>query len=114
MRLADLDPRWLLRGEERCGLIFRCPHCRNVWLTCFFATLPREEQFRIWGNNGGELDEDGWPEKGDTVVFCSPKAKWSIIAGSTFEDLSVTPSVDASASGHWHGHLTAGAITGGL
>jgi hypothetical protein len=26
------------------------------------------------------------------------------------EDLTVTPSIDASSSGHWHGHITNGKI----
>ena len=30
--------------------------------------------------------------------------------GETFETLTLTPSVDASAAGHWHGHVTDGEV----
>jgi Spy/CpxP family protein refolding chaperone len=31
--------------------------------------------------------------------------------GTTFEDLSLTPSIDASHFGHWHGFVTRGEVT---
>ena len=31
--------------------------------------------------------------------------------GENFETLTLTPSVDASAEGHWHGFITNGNIT---
>jgi hypothetical protein len=31
-------------------------------------------------------------------------------SGETFENMSFSPSVDASASGHWHGYVTDGEV----
>jgi len=30
--------------------------------------------------------------------------------GETFEDMTLSPSIDASNSGHWHGHITNGEV----
>jgi hypothetical protein len=30
--------------------------------------------------------------------------------GETFDDLTLTPSIDASPSGHWHGYVTNGQV----
>lgn len=111
MRLADLDPRWL---GNRQGILFRCPTNRDNWLTVFFTPMPRKEQYKLWGAaRPGSLDEDGYPN--DTnVVFCKPEMGWRIVCGSTFEDISIMPSLDASASGNWHGHITNGEIVGGI
>jgi hypothetical protein len=32
--------------------------------------------------------------------------------GETFNDLTLSPSVGFDAIGHWHGHITAGNVTG--
>ena len=47
---------------------------------------------------------------GVTVVPCKPEMAWNYPTGGPFGSMSVTPSLDASASGHWHGHITAGEI----
>lgn len=111
MRLTDLEPVWM---GDRQGILFRCPTNRSNWLTVFFAPTPRKEQYHLWGAvRPGGLDEDGYPN--DTyVVFCNPECGWAITGGSTFDDISIMPSLDASASGNWHGHITAGEIVGGL
>ena len=69
------------------GISFECPHCRKIRLGVFFANpvdgkLPSDD-------SGGKL--------------------W-IRTGSTFDDLTLSPSVDASASGHWHGFIVNGEI----
>lgn len=111
MRLIDIEPRWL---GGRQGILFRCPTRRDNWLTVFFAATPRKEQYRLWGiARPGSLDEDGRPNDTD-VVFCNPECDWRIVGGSTFDDISLMPSLDASASGNWHGHITNGLIVGGL
>jgi len=33
---------------------------------------------------------------------------WNFVSRSDFGAISVTPSLDASASGHWHGMITNG------
>jgi Family of unknown function (DUF6527) len=47
-----------------------------------------------------------------TVILCKPETAWTI-SGQDFETMTVTPSLDASAAGHWHGFITAGNIKGG-
>jgi hypothetical protein len=41
------------------------------------------------------------------VVTVPPGFLWQR-SGSTFDDLTLSPSVDASGSGHWHGWVQAG------
>ena len=55
MRLIDLDPRWLVKDDQRVG-----------------------------------------------------------IDVATFETMTVTPSLDGSAAGNWHGFITNGEIVGGI
>jgi hypothetical protein len=43
------------------------------------------------------------------IVPCEPNMCWSI-TGTDFSNLSVTPSLDASASGNWHGFITNGEV----
>lgn len=130
MRLTDLSPSWLEYGGQRIAIIFRCPHCvaagvAPIWLTCFFVragTLPAvhgmDEQHE--GERGERLlfekflREQGHPDPIEgsyhDVVDCNPTMAWSR-TGDDFESMSVTPSLDASASGHWHGFITGGAIS---
>lgn len=101
MRLVDLDPRWAsdrsrhdafdvlvyAANHHGMGLTFRCPCCPDSGsrLAVFF-TNPFD---------GGQPHQDArtWARTGDT-----------------FETLSISPSIDASASGHWHGFITNGEI----
>lgn len=113
MRLAELEPQWL---GSRQGILFRCPTSRARWLTVFFAPTPRKEQYRMWAEaTQRRLDADGYPDDDGTyVVFCKRDCGWRIVGGSTFDDISIQPSLDASASGNWHGHITNGEIHGGI
>jgi len=43
------------------------------------------------------------------VVGCKEAMAWNI-SGQSFENMTVTPSIDASGSGHWHGNITNGVI----
>lgn len=96
MRLTELEPRWyvLEQGGARVGLTFLCPHCRSERLGVAFH------------HRGHEAIDDQY------IRAHSPSTKniWEL-TGSGFDDLTLSPSVDAGASGHWHGHITAGAIT---
>jgi len=51
-------------------------------------------------------DEYDWPA--DFVPMKSD-ACWTM-SSNTFDAMTVTPSIDASASGHWHGFITNGEI----
>ncbi len=95
MKLVDLEPRWISGGGRRgLGLMLNCPG------KC--CTGPGAvERIPVWFANpldGGptaSADGRGWQRTGDT-----------------FEALTLTPSIDASRSGHFHGFITAGEVTG--
>jgi hypothetical protein len=125
MRLADLEPHWLTFEGRRVGFIFRCPlpDKRNWWQTCFV------ERFNLFGGSQPPLDE--WctaDSQAGIVKACLPAAaqhfqgcnkdhQWTITGGieaATFETLTVTPSLDGSAGGNWHGFITNGEIVGGI
>lgn len=114
MNLIDLDPRWLELDGRKVGMIMRCPHCaaqdRKQWLSCFFEPMAVL--------NGGE-----WPnqyalfekaiDKEDNineVVPCNKHSKW-MRSSDDFASMSIMPSIDASAAGHWHGFIRNGEIS---
>jgi hypothetical protein len=103
VRLVDLDPRWIYKSKV---FAFLCPHCRTTWLTCKRVVMEQSQQRDIIESAFGE-------NVGYTVVGCKPAVAWKF-GSLDFETMSVTPSLDASASGHWHGHITKGMIMGGV
>jgi hypothetical protein len=127
VRLTDLNPRWLEHAGVRVAIMFLCPHCASngdTWLTCFFepaGDLPRlPADFNIPGLEGASgarlLFHDALKEIGHAdpaegayhdVVSCNKTCAWKR-TNDDFATMSVTPSIDASASGHWHGHITDG------
>lgn len=101
MKLIDLEPRWFTsEGGELHGFTFQCPHCRETRIGVN-TTVDGAQHM----HDHQELDLDA-PE-----LHVAPKigCLWHM-SGTSFEDMSVTPSVDASASGHWHGFITNGEI----
>jgi hypothetical protein len=130
MRLTDLDPRWLIHGGRRVGFIFRCPlpDKNQWWQTCFWEPPP----LFGWSDD----DDDDYPHGPDCqygivarscpditvdllhyVQGCDRAARWSCQPApedATFDTISVTPSLDGSRAGNWHGHITNGQIVGGL
>lgn len=106
MKLTDLEPRWIHHNL----FVFRCPHCREVFLSCKNIEMSDQDQYDLYEKEFGE----DW---NSMVVPCSPATSWSIsgsvptdIRAAFIENLTVSPSIDASASGHWHGHITNGEI----
>lgn len=102
MRLIDLNPRWFVleEGGQILGLSFKCPHCH--------ALNPSSERERlgiVFHHQGREALEDQY------ILARAPDTKhiWTI-TGTTFEELTLTPSIDASHLGHWHGFITNGDI----
>lgn len=103
--LTRLAPEWI--GEyvdgvdtgRKMGIKFLCP-CRlcranGVTIAVRFAQpvgggAPSPDMADRVGNNKG--------------------LRWAR-TGETFETLSLSPSVDASSSGHWHGFIGNGAVT---
>ena len=59
-------------------------------------------------------DEDGdfmWAQ------YCNQASGWTVAGGienATFDTMTVTPSLDGSAGGLWHGFITNGEIVGGI
>ncbi len=106
MKLIDLEPRFIQGNEV---FIFLCPHCQDIYLVCKSIQMSEQDQHdlleRLYGEN--------W-----NTMFVPAKAETCWSFGGTnpgydkafIEDLTVTPSIDASASGHWHGFITKGEI----
>jgi hypothetical protein len=86
--LVELDPRWTSTSDDRhgMGVSFNCPHCRVQRLAIWFAN-----------------PLDGGPP--------APGERHWQRSGDTFATLSLTPSIDASGWGHWHGFLSNGVET---
>lgn len=113
MRLTELDPRWLVVDGKRLGLVFKCPHCQKCYLSCFFVPMPHisgddyhDCQYALFATvlPDTEVHE---------IVPCRRDFAWTAMPAAdqaTFDNLSVTPSIDASASGHWHGWVRGGDI----
>lgn len=94
MRLIDLDPRWYTHGNspDIVGVTFDCPCCGGkTRLGVLFVE---------------EIDRDGLP---NDVHWSIKGTKWHR-QGETFETLTLSPSIDASHFGHWHGFITNGEI----
>jgi hypothetical protein len=98
MRLLDLDPFWI----DPNVFTFRCPVCRDVFLSCKRVAMDVFDQQRLFIDLFGE-------DVGRTVVPCEKDKAWQM-SSDDFATITVTPSIDASASGHWHGSITNGVI----
>ena len=98
MRLIDLKPRWyaLEEGGPRVGLSFLCPHCMSQRLCVSFHHKGRElmDDTYIHAHHGGDEREH----------------IWNLDSAEDFNTLTLSPSIDASKSGHWHGFIQGGEI----
>lgn len=115
MKLVDLHPRWFaVQGRHGQGVVFDCPHCPGgvTRLAVAFknpldggAPIPlhNEALYRL-------IDPAYWDGDAKSMETVPPGVHW-MRTGETFETLSITPSVDASASGHWHGYVQNGQTT---
>lgn len=108
MRLSELEPKWLWQDGRCMGFIFKSPLKRQFYQTCFFLKVPRRVQWDIVKTNIGDLE--------GMVQFCNPACGWKCtpMKGVTFENISITPSLDGSRGGLWHGYITNGEIVGGM
>jgi hypothetical protein len=102
VKLTELEPRYFVRheGGQPVGITFDCPHCPGSGPRLAIALHMDGTNFDPDPDNPQQFETD------DTI--------WTIAAGDSFDNLSLTPSVDASKSGHWHGFITNGEIVGGL
>jgi len=97
MKLIDLNPQMVTPHL----IVFLCPHCREVLLSVKDIVMSQSEQMDAFDTKLGTP----WPMP---VVGCKPEMAWSI--SGNFETMTVLPSLDASASGHWHGFIRNGEI----
>ncbi len=131
MRISDLDPHWWAEpGRHGQGVVFLCPHCREGFLAVPFDppldggppfNVGNEQSrpiHRLWEILYGNLDEKvehGTVREGAVLPVGAwvvpPGVVWHRVAGDTFDTLTLSPSVDASRAGCWHGCVTGGAIT---
>jgi hypothetical protein len=104
MKLTDLNPHWVTVPQVSyvklyIGITFRCPHC---------PVGERGEVFYIGIFFANPVDPDNWLPR-ITPLGKLAEHVWAR-TGDTFETLSLTPSVDASKYGHWHGFLHNGQL----
>jgi hypothetical protein len=98
MRLTEFNPRWVIDGDivvggqnvhnlqrQGMGLSFDCPCCRETRLAVYLQNPI----------DGGLPSDDG--------------QLWTRV-GETFDTLTLSPSVDASKHGHWHGVIVNGEV----
>lgn len=121
MRLTDLEPHWLERAGVKVGVMFRCPCAKCVgeryrYLTVFWVGMPIWGEF-VEGSYSGQMGyirealdriiAAGGRER--AVVPCAENHAWQW-NGAGFDAMTITPSLDASRSGDWHGFITNGEI----
>lgn len=107
MRLTDLEPHWIIQGGHRVGFLFRCPTKPDCWQSCFVESPTRREQWALFAETIGPHDVQG----------CTQGTRWAIAGGietANFDTLTVTPSIDGSRGGNWHGFITNGEIVGAV
>lgn len=101
MRLVDLDPRWYSAGgDARHGMTFECPCCRGG------DGASRTRLAVALHVDGTNFD----PDPANLQQFAAGETVWNVTGGNSFADISLSPSVDASKHGHWHGFITNGEI----
>lgn len=102
MKLTELDPRWLIKDGRRIGFTFTSPTKVEWRQSCFVESFPTQEQWKLFDAQGFENTQG-----------CKQSCRWQIAGGiesADFATITVTPSLDGSAGGLWHGFITNGEI----
>lgn len=101
MKLTELDPHWIddgwlgLPGRRGIGMWFRCP-----------SHLEKGDSDLVWIMFDNPLDGgEHYPTTGDLV-----NTLWHR-EGDTFETITISPSIDGSKYGCWHGFIRNGEIS---
>jgi len=107
MKLSELSPRWIHPNV----FVFRCPHCPDsgVLLMCKNIEMDLRDQMELIFKEFGTHGQLVVPDKAEmawTITGRIPSDPHQAFA----DDITVTPSLDASKSGHWHGFITNGEI----
>jgi hypothetical protein len=92
MKLTELDPKWLTPDL----FVFRNPTGGSDWLSCKRVVMSIRDQMELFAAQGFN-----WNVVPMAADFC-----WAI--EGDFETMTVRPSIDASASGNWHGWIRGG------
>ncbi len=114
MRLLELDPQWLYIDGRRVGFVFWCPihpRSKNRKQSVFFEKLTRQQQWDLF-----ETQADSHKFR-QVIQGCDEDTAWisSVpLDQAQFETMTITPSLDGSKGGNWHGHITNGEIVGGI
>ena len=103
-RLVDLNPKWITApGYDRVGITFDCPDHGDT------EACP-------WG---GRIGVFFTPSLGGTT-FAGTEKVWQRVSGLTFDDLTLTPSINCYLVPgdptepniqDWHGFITGGDVT---
>jgi hypothetical protein len=114
MRLVDLRPRWFAEeGRHGQGLTFDCPCCvgRPDAVRLAVAFVPALDGGPPCSLKISKLVPVLWPPPatGPGHDICPPGIHWQR-TGETLETLTLSPSIDASTAGHWHGFVTRGEV----
>ena len=107
MKLTELDPRWLIEGDQRVGFLFRSPSDQLWYQCCMFAPTPRAKQIKLLSLALEDLQARG------RVQLSRPDFGWACRpdpALADFASLTLHPSVDGSAGGLWHGWIRNGEV----
>ena len=105
MKLVFLQPRWVTAVEGRYGMgfSFDCPCCvgtpRHTRLAVYFAN-PVDG-----GPPADDATDGAWNDRDGRLHHDHPR--WTRL-GDSFDTLTLTPSIDASGVGHWHGFIASG------
>lgn len=106
MKLTELDPRWERdRDGKRVAFSFRCPTDPRWRQLCKAVVASTQEQWDWLGGFDSFYCE--------ITQTATPSFAWTIAGGienASFETMTVTPSIDGSAGGLWHGYITNGEI----
>jgi len=123
MKLTDLDPRWLTEDGRKVGFVFRSPTDARWYQSCFFeagrklmtCAEPACYESDAWCCPHSQLGlAAGAGLNTEKVQGCNINCAWTAQGELDFATLTVTPSLDGSPGGLWHGFITNGEIMGGL
>jgi|WetSurMetagenome_2_1015567.scaffolds.fasta_scaffold1706867_1 hypothetical protein len=105
MRLTELNPHWFTVGgsPDIVGVTFDCPCCAPDGKVTSLGTKYRPRLGVLFIE---EIDRDGLP---NDVHWTTPGKKWHR-AGETFDMLTLSPSINCEAFGHWHGFIQNGEV----
>ncbi|WP_409188468.1 hypothetical protein [Bradyrhizobium sp. RDM4] len=117
MKLIDLDPRWLESNGRKVGIVFTSPTDPKWRQTCFFEPTPRMfacdackglNEWKCLHSQSGLVEAAGVDP--EWFQGCKTGIAWRVHGPLDFAVLTITPSIDGSAGGLWHGFITKGEI----